>query len=165
MKVNVYASVTFHCLYNVMGHTFVADRVLCATMLVRHQRSPGAVQTYNNVSTTTLSTPTITAEINFKQTLATTYNYHCSEQCVPTKYRASVRGHSDPSIMVGSFRIARDTIAMICWSYASLNIEINIHLRFLSIIQWIWCEWFTHYKTKKDLYMYLFVKVYYYIFD
>lgn len=87
--------------------------------------------------------PTITAEINFKQTLATTYNYHCTEQCVPLNIESvlEVSRARRTSIMDGSFRIARDTIAMICWSYASLNIEINIHLRFLSIMHRIWCEW------------------------
>ena len=78
--------------------------------------APGAVSTYNNVRYDDAIKPTITAEINFKQTLATTYNYHCSEQCVPLNIGPvlEVSRARRPSIIDGSFRIARDTIAMIC---------------------------------------------------
>lgn len=83
--------------------------------------------TYNNECPTMVSEQKISSKINFKQTPATTYNYHCIEQYLLSKYSFNVRGHEDLSVW-SSFRIARDTIAMICWSYSNYNIEINIHL-------------------------------------
>lgn len=70
----------------------------------------------------TLSSQRSPAEINFKQTLVATYNYHCSFDNRHDAWSrplniASVLEvtRSLTSIIVGCFRIARDSIEMICY--------------------------------------------------